>query len=409
MLNSGQFEVRVDKVHRRYIFCSGVVYVLGFLLSVIIGVTGPSVWKASNGDSTNDCPTHDCALDVFGRMDNATWTGELTSMGAEHQLLYLEGSIAKPSFNADEDATRDMGISYTLEVIVNAIGTTSDGVEEVIVENQRHMRSIICYPHDKYCQNITIFSQSYIHYEKYALAVTFIHPEEKFDCNDERRKLGAYFTMRYVNKDFTKFEMLIKYLYLGITVLIALCPRVGFFVRLWKVRRQFWSYEQRWVATLLVALFFFNGPFQAAEIYSAVFFWSAFYIISVATFVSLIMLFWLCMLHLIGSSDYRVGGGGRKRGLVSGPIKSFVRSLFAVLTCAVHPLPVLLCPQGLPRDLHLVHDHHSVPIREDPAATGPCIQFGGRHGALQGLQSLRHPPERGVSPVDWLLHARFCG
>ena len=106
MLNTGQFEVRVDRVHRRYIFCSGVMYLAGFLISIIVGVSGPSVWKASNGDSTNDCPTHDCALDVFGRMDNATWSGELTSMGAEHQLLYLEGSIAKPSFNADEHAAQ---------------------------------------------------------------------------------------------------------------------------------------------------------------------------------------------------------------------------------------------------------------------------------------------------------------
>ena len=210
-----------------------------------------------------------------------------------------------------------MGIEYALEVIVNAKGTTSSGKEEQIVKDQRHIRTITCYPNDRYCQNITIFSQNYIRYEKYELSVTFVHPEEKFDCNDERRKFGAYFTMRYVNKDFTKFEMLIKYLFLAVTVIVAWCPRVGFFIRLLKVKRQFWSYEQRWVATLLIALFFFDGPFEAAEIYSATFFWSAFYIICIATFLSLILLFWLSMLHLIGSPDYRVGGGGRKRGLVS--------------------------------------------------------------------------------------------
>ncbi len=81
-------------------------------------------------------------------------------------------------------------------------------------------------------------------------------------------------------------------------------PQEGFVIRLLTVPSRLWSFEQKWILTLLASLLFFNDPFFSAQLYSAhPSSLAILYIFFTTSFLSLVLIFWLCVLDEMRVTD----------------------------------------------------------------------------------------------------------
>lgn len=107
-------------------------------------------------------------------------------------------------------------------------------------------------------------------------------------------------------------------------------PQEGFLIRLLTIPHRLWSFEQRWITALLIALLFFNDPFFAAQLYSphpdSI---AILYIFFTSTFVGMILIFWLCVLDEMRSTDAS-GVGSLDSGRRT-PIKFYTPKLILVI------------------------------------------------------------------------------
>lgn len=174
-----------------------------------------------------------------------------------------------------------------------------------------------------FCDYIFLFKRDFVDHELFFLAIKFPDPEEYLatveegaDHTDNLYQVQSRVTS--INPEFTRFEIAFKYVWLFATLLVMFCPfGVGFMSALERQRRDTGvgrTFHQRWTVVLLWALVWFDDPFVAATVYTS---WakvfSALFILSVSTFVFLILLFWLCFL-----ADLRVtrhADRGAHRGL----------------------------------------------------------------------------------------------
>jgi hypothetical protein len=79
-------------------------------------------------------------------------------------------------------------------------------------------------------------------------------------------RTSSYAEFVYMNKDFTIFEISLKYSLFTLTFLILFCPYFGYYFKMEKLNPSYRSFEQKWVFTLLILLLLFDEPFVAAKV-----------------------------------------------------------------------------------------------------------------------------------------------
>jgi hypothetical protein len=142
-------------------------------------------------------------------------------------------------------------------------------------------------------------------YEEYHLEVKFLHPGEHDGLGvDTQTVFYTKFTMTFVNKMFTQWQIVWKIVFQVCTLIMMFCPATGpksgggYFWHLRKVPITNWTSLQIWLGAMLVMLFFFNDPFFPIEVFSesgvAL---AALYIIFLAIYMGVMMFFWLCVIH----------------------------------------------------------------------------------------------------------------
>ncbi len=174
---------------------------------------------------------------------------------------------------------------------------------------------------EKYCDPLTIFNLHSLSYKNYKVIVSFASPGKLFDVADVDPDHSMYteFDMTIVNSHYTTFEIRWKYAFIIITLLVMFFPKLnrggvcsksrtytsiglvfeGYFTKLLTIPFRSWSYQQKWISVLLVMLLFFNDPLVYFEIYNTRVggeMLGGIYIGLLATFLTTLMLFWLCAL-----------------------------------------------------------------------------------------------------------------
>ena len=307
--NTGIHRIRLERAGRKTVIALLFFFVAMFCAAIGIGVSGPKVWVAKKAVST---PASSCTKGQGGSrnpnncMDCTTrWKGDLIAMQPFHQLLYLEVSIEKPLHSVD------IALAYDQEVSVTATGKDAVGKWHDIIDDSKHTRRVTCARTEKACSNITVFAENVIRYEEYKLDVIMFHPMMYFCHNGTEPALKMDFVMRYMNTRFTTFEMGFKYAQVGITLIVML----AFFIPLRKVPASQRSYEQQWLAILVILLFFFNDPFMVLEVQSSSAVPSVIYTIFLATFLVALLFFWLCILDIIRLTASGVDSTSNSRGM----------------------------------------------------------------------------------------------
>lgn len=245
---------------------------------------------------------------------------------------------------------------------------------------------------------LSLFNLHSVEFSGYQVKVQFRAPGHLFDeagqASSVDHQLDARFDLTIVNKEYTLFEMEWKYTFLFITLLAMFFPKCnrggvlsrsrtftscslifqGFFTKLCGTSKKVWSYQQKWIALLLVLLFFFNDPLIYFEVYNAKVgseILGGVYIGFLATFICTLMLFWLCALDETRAQASSVSRSGRRKKGCAKYAKhgGKVAFLFAFW-------------------LYIVITYSYIRFREKDDASYEAAQEGGRFVAATALGSL---------------------
>ncbi len=216
-----------------------------------------------------------------------------------HQIIYLEAQVGRPS-----SVYKGTSYQYQQEMVITATGETDD---EMILDGERVIKTVNCPAGQKLCDSMSIFSVHDVLYETYHLTVEFIHPGDFVivdgePSGDDDKGFLVHFRMNFINKEFTKWQIGWKVIFCIITLAVMFFPVDGlfggFFYKLRKTKWSNWSDMQVWLASLLAMLFIFNDPLFPIEVYteSGVLL-AALYIVFLCAYLSVMMFFWLCIMH----------------------------------------------------------------------------------------------------------------
>ncbi|CAE7463377.1 TMEM181, partial [Symbiodinium microadriaticum] len=174
--------------------------------------------------------------------------------------------------------------------------------KEHAIANQKYKSQIVhCKGGKTACKSFYIFGQPSVEYKRYNVHIDFKDTDGHFTSSD---KLSVKVDLHTINSEYSKFELGWKCFFILTTLVVMFLPEEGFLIRLLAVPYRLWSFEQTWVLTLLVGLIFFNDPFFAAQLYThksdsmAIL-----YIFFTTAFLGIVLLFWLCVLDEMRTTD----------------------------------------------------------------------------------------------------------
>jgi len=250
------------------------------------------------------------------------WNGVLEDMTPLNQLFWLTTKIYR-----DDSTSEEVG---TLETWVNVTGISSfdksEASEKNLVDNKMSSRTVRCKAGSLGCNEFYIFGEPTVRYEQYNVHIKFRVDADHFT---ESGTLRVRVDLHTVNSEYSKFELGWKWFFILTTLVVLFLPQEGFLIKLVGVPYRLWSFEQTWVLTLLIALIFFNDPFFAAQLYTKhADSMAILYIFFTASFIGIVLVFWLCVLDEMRSTD-AAGVGGRDSGRRS-PVTFYTPKLVLV-------------------------------------------------------------------------------
>ncbi|CAM9624517.1 unnamed protein product [Ectocarpus sp. 13 AM-2016] len=292
MENASYAKVRLESAPYSTRFGIGIlsaVYVIGLLACLIVGtIKGPNVFERSPPAAveTNNL--------------NVTWYGKIDGMERWHQVLYLHMRLNKPDMisGAVSYEQRYSVSSWASEEPVDDIacpdGCTSEcNVGGQCVELAQGIvtdRVIQCPSNEQWCGWTTLLTEEFVEFGTYYMQVDMEQPQ----IFSNAPEFTLDFEIVYITKEFTTYQMYWHYAWILITLVFMFVPKIGFFYEMMQLHQNFWSRQQARVGVLLLSLLFFNNVFFGFQIFSPFprFFFSL-YIIFVATFLALMLFFWL--------------------------------------------------------------------------------------------------------------------
>eukprot|EP01088_Endostelium_zonatum_P008447 TRINITY_DN2134_c0_g1_i1.p1 TRINITY_DN2134_c0_g1~~TRINITY_DN2134_c0_g1_i1.p1 ORF type:complete len:568 (+),score=139.17 TRINITY_DN2134_c0_g1_i1:150-1853(+) len=258
-------------------------FVLLFLLSVIIGAAGPQVWTEKRLSTTG------CVNNVT-RFDPVTCTGvDLTQnstfwiAGVHHidklnQQLTVTVNIKNKVYQK-ESITENINFTVTTRARANS----QDWV--TLTHDELANREAVCSQYYEFCDPITLATIPFIKYDAYQFNISIIHAPTDVISD-------IFVTFTYVQQSFTFFELWFRFVFLIDTFIIL-------FIFIYQLRSYHWSewlIEQRWALVLLCGLVAYNNPFFPMEILVEGWFFPFLDQVFIASFLFLLLLFWLVMI-----------------------------------------------------------------------------------------------------------------
>lgn len=155
--------------------------------------------------------------------------------------------------------------------------TAIDSTDTSEVENADYEVSPtqFCPADGEYCDWFFLFKRDFVDRDTYTLSITFPDPPEYLvnaaDGEDHTEPLfDVQSRVTSIDPAFTRFEITFKYLWLVTTLFVMFCPcGVGFMSALKRQRKDTGvgrTFHQKWTATLLWALLWFDDPFVGATV-----------------------------------------------------------------------------------------------------------------------------------------------
>lgn len=184
-----------SKFGTRGIICTTIVFICFFILSVVIGATGPQVLQ-SRSDGISVLEVNDSG--------DAVWNGSINDMVQLNQLFWLSVNVHRSATLGDE-----IGVVETFINVTGYNGIISSTDDEIF--SDRHDKHSIYCGTDK-CSEFYIFGQSSIRYRSYAVGIRFANIDAKFIQSNDSFKVLV--TMHTVNSEVGWHFMFIRILFI---------------------------------------------------------------------------------------------------------------------------------------------------------------------------------------------------
>lgn len=266
-------QMRLYTLTKRQFVLVFICFFAAFGVSILIGVTGPSI-DVAYSTSVKPAP-------------NETYDLPSPSLNKFNRSLWLT-AVVDTKVNQREKIQRKLDVS----VIVRA-KKTDTSVTRLYDVPYNHSRELICSKSDG-CQPILLAHVGVLEYAHYQFNVVLSGLEYK---TNKTSSITFYF--RSYNPVFSNMEIWFRFIFLVLTFVVT-CM---FAHSLRKFSIRDWSIEQKWLSILLPLLLLYNNP-----IFPLVFLvnsWIPLFVDNIfqTTFLSALLLFWLCAYHGIRQSD----------------------------------------------------------------------------------------------------------
>ncbi|XP_071819065.1 transmembrane protein 181-like isoform X3 [Apostichopus japonicus] len=265
-------QMRLYTLTKRQFVLVFICFFAAFGVSVLIGITGPSI-DVSFSTVRSNANTND------------SFSLESPTLNKFNRSLWLTAVINSTDYKKDK-------FQSDLAVTVSIRGAKDDAsVEKVGQQEYNHDRSLICSKKSG-CQPILLAHVGVLEYAKYHFVITLAGLE-----NNPADSIS--FCFRSYNPIFSNMEIWFRFIFLVLTFIVT-CM---FAHALRKFSIRDWSIEQKWLSVLLPLLLLYNNP-----IFPLIFLvnsWVPLIVDNIfqTTFLSALLLFWLCTYHGIRQSD----------------------------------------------------------------------------------------------------------
>jgi len=263
-------QMRLYALHKRQFVGVFVVFLICLFITILIGLAGPSVIESIDYTSENPSPSLSGPYEI-----------QTKHLDTFHQRLWL---TVQTVTNLNDE------FRQSLNVTVRVYSSTPS-------ESQTYIRQRTVHCQKQLCNQLILFHLNYLHENRYSFQIQF----DGLEQNKDKKIKDFQFFLNTFNPKYTEFELAFRFAFL-LSSIVATC----FFT---KSMRRFsvldWSLEQRWMVILLVFLVFYNDPFYPITFLSNSSFPVLLDGILQATFLCILLLFWLSVYHGIRQNTRR--------------------------------------------------------------------------------------------------------
>nr|CAG4643825.1 EOG090X03I5 [Lepidurus arcticus] len=279
-------QMRLYSMHKREFVVVFAAFFVCFGIGTFIGLAGPPILTTTVVKASSFSPELNQSL-----MSTGTFLVKTPSLTSYHQQLWL---VAQIITRKRDDETFDK----PFQVSISMQGFSDESAEiypPQLLENRT--RHLFCEKDG--CNDLVLLHMGYIAASHEVFSINFsglqtIH--ERYTIQD------VVFNIRCFNPSFTKFEIWFRFLFL-ITTFIVSCV---YFHNLRTYFMLYWSMEQKWLVVLLPLLVLYNSPFFPLVFLVESWFPKFFSLLCQTTFLSAVLLCWVCTCHGLRQTEKRL-------------------------------------------------------------------------------------------------------
>jgi hypothetical protein len=261
--------------------CLFVLYLILVGLALLVGLFGPTPWK----DSLVNVPAN-----------SQDWTRLMRGYGPQvHEFGPLDKLNQYFVYSMQFQHSGDLQVSVTADMITTVSIYGKEKEEDpwgnVVISNSTKTREVECSKGASKCTQLNIAFEPFLPWNYYQVSTTLgSRTYDRLSAN-----VGFIdFRARWVDKTFTTFMIAFRYAFCVFSFLSIAYT----YSKLYKYRHDRQT-EQNWVLALLIATIGFNNPLFACNFFVDGWFFPTFDIMLIVTFVCVLLLFWLVMVHMI--------------------------------------------------------------------------------------------------------------
>lgn len=267
-------QMRLYTMNKRHFALVFLMFFACLSVTIIIGLLGPSIMET--------IPVNVTSLNVQpSDLSTGPFILKSPAVSTFNQQLWLTCKIT-----TDKD---DSGrFDWPFKMFVQIVGFVEDKKRDTFYDGhaaQNHSRTLQCATE---CKDIVVLHIGYLSSPYYVITIN-IYGLETMNYNVK----DVDFVFTTYNSSFTQLEIWFRFTFLVVTF-IATCL---FAHSLRKFSIHNWAIEQKWMTILLPLLLLYNNPIFPLVFLVNSWIPGMFDIIFQTTFISSLMLFWLCLYH----------------------------------------------------------------------------------------------------------------
>ncbi|XP_036432958.1 transmembrane protein 181 isoform X2 [Colossoma macropomum] len=263
--------MRLYTLTRRHFALVFAIFLMCFVLTVLIGVTGP---KVITENSYN-------ALSTGNESKTGPFHIKSPPLSNYNQQLWLLCVIQMTQNN--EDFIKNFQMNVELKGVMQdaSIMRISDNVH-------RKSRFLHCAQPHQLCDEFIVVHLGYLNYTQYQINVSLKGLEGK-----SQNIQNVTFVIKTYNPKFSQVEIWFRFVFVVLTFVVT-CM---FAHSLRKFSMRDWGIEQKWMSILLPLLLLYNDPFFPLSFLTNSWFPGTLDTFFQALFLCALLLFWLCVYH----------------------------------------------------------------------------------------------------------------